>query len=134
MPPLQEAQPEQPGHFDTLLGASFATGNAAYLRPIFDYYALATTEPDIDVDDIVALIVSRARSDRDMTNVIAQKYPRERLLRVVFAAAALGLLDANARKHRFMATALDGYVRESPTSAASRGVLALRAQLPQGVP
>jgi hypothetical protein len=129
VPSLLATRPEQPGHFDTFWGASFATGDAAYVRPIFDYYAGATTEPDIDVNDIVAVVVSRSKSDKDTTDQIARKYPRERLRWVIFAASALWSLDSNARQHRFVATALDSYVKESPTSAASKGVLAMRAAL-----
>ena len=129
VPSLLTTRPEQPGHFDTFWGASFATGDAAYVRPIFDYYAGATTEPDIDVNDIVAVVVSRSKSDKDTTDQIARKYPRERLRWVIFAASALWSLDSNARQHRFVATALDSYVKESPASAASKGVLAVRAAL-----
>lgn len=129
VPPLLKTRPEEPGHFDTFWGASFATGDAAYVRPIFDYYAGATTEPDVDVNDIVAVVVSRVKSDKDTMDIIARKYPRERLRWVVFAASALWSLDSNARQHKFVATALDAYVKESPTSPASKGIAALRTAM-----
>jgi len=63
--PLAQTRPEQPNHFDTLWGAAFATGDAAYVRPIYDYYAGVTREPDIEISQRAGLRHSWPRPDVD---------------------------------------------------------------------
>jgi hypothetical protein len=132
--PLLAIRPEEPSHFDTFWGASFATGDAAYVRPIYDYYAGALSEPDIDVNDIVTIVVSRTRPNKEATDAIVTKYPRERLRWVVFASTALWSLESNARQHAFVAAALDQYVKEAPASPAAKGLAAVRAAMSRAAP
>lgn len=127
--PLAATRPEQPNHFDTLWGAAFATGDASYVRPIYDYYAGVAGESDIDVNDIVAIVVAQSKSDRDAMGAFAKKYPRERLRWLVYGASALWSLDSNAQQHRFVAAALEQYKKEAPNSQATKGLAALRTAL-----
>jgi len=129
--PLAQTRPEQPNHFDTLWGAAFATGDAAYVRPIYDYYAGVTREPDIEIDDLVAIVVAQSKSNREAMDRIAAKYPRERLRWLVYGASAMWSLDSNAQQHKFVAAALEQYKKEAPDSAATKGLIALHAALAQ---
>jgi hypothetical protein len=132
--PLLATRPEEPSHFDTFWGASFATGDAAYVRPIYDYYAGVLSEPGIDANDIVTIVVSRTRPSKEATDAIVTKYPRERLRWVIFAATALWSLDQNAQQHTFVAAALDQYVKEAPGGPAAKGLAAFRAAMSQTAP
>lgn len=127
--PLLATRPEQPSHFNTFWGASFAAGDAAYIRPIYDYYAGALAEPDIGVDQVVGMVLARIRGDREAAEAIARNYPRERVRWVVFGASALWSLDANARQHRFVAEAIAQFVRETPEGLAVKGLRMLRSAL-----
>jgi hypothetical protein len=129
--PLAATRPEQPGHFDTLWGAAFATGDPIYVRAIYDYYAGVVGEPDIDVNDLVAIIMAQFRSDKESLVAMGKKYPRERLRWVVFGSSALWALDSNAQQHRFIAAAVAQFVKEAPDGPAAKGIAALRAAMLQ---
>ena len=124
--PLGEVKPTQPGSFDIFWAASFATGDEAYVRPIYDYYDTVASTADVDVQDIVAIVTLRARRDRAGLEAIKQKYPDATFRRVVNASSALWSLESNARQHKFVASALDRYVKEKPGSPAIEGLAELR--------
>jgi hypothetical protein len=117
-----------PNHFDLLWGASFATGDAAYVRPIYNYYAAAVSQPDIDVGDVVQVVA--AYGNQAKTKEIAGKYPRETFIKLLYAVSALWSLDSNARQHKFVAATLDQFKQQSPQSAAVVGLDALRKARP----
>lgn len=109
-----------------LLVASFATGDEAYVRPIYAYYGSVASLPGVDVRDIVAMVVLRHRPNKDAMDVITKKYPQDTLVRLVYAASALWSLESNGRQHKFVATALDRYAKEKPKSPATEGLAELR--------
>lgn len=127
--PLLLLKPQTPQMFDVFWGASFATGDPAYVRPIYNYYAAAVSQPDVDVKDVVATVVARHRRDNQTTAELGKKYSREIFIRIAFAASALWSLESNASQHKFIAAALDGYVKEQPNSPAARGLIDLRKAL-----
>jgi hypothetical protein len=124
--PLRRAKPTQPGTFDILWAASFATGDEAYVRPIYDFYDAVASTTGVDVRDMVAIVLMRGRRNKEAFDAIKQKYPQETLIRVISASSALWSLESNARQHKFVATALDRYVKEKPGSPASEGVAEMR--------
>ncbi len=90
---LGQAPAEHPRSFDVLWAASFAIGDAAYLRPIYEYYAAVAAQPGVDVHDIVTAVLAKQRNDKAALEALGKKYPREALLRVVFASSALWSLE-----------------------------------------
>jgi hypothetical protein len=127
--PLLQAPATQPGTFDVLWAASFATGDAAYVRPIFDYYASVAAQGGVDVQDIVTIVLARAGADKEKVQAIAKKYSRETFQKVVFASTALWSLGSNAGQHKFVAAALAQYLKAQPSSPAAKGFSELRAAL-----
>ncbi len=129
--PLHRLRPDQQNSFDILWGASFATGDAIYVRPIYDYYAAVAAQSDIEVRDIVVVaVVIKAKSGSDNEVMpIFTKYPPGILVRVTHAAEALWSLESNARQHKFVAAALDRYVKEQPAAPAAKGLNELRSAL-----
>ena len=75
----------------------------------------------------MTLAQARTRPSKEVSEALTKKYPRERLRWVVFAASALWSLDSNARQHRFVAAALDQFVKEAPNGPAAKGIAAMRA-------
>ncbi len=126
MRPLGEVKPTQPGSFDIFWAASFATGDEAYVRPIYDFYDAVAATDGIDVRDIVAVVTLRARRDTAGLEAIKQKYPDATFRRVVNASSAPWSLESNARQHKFVAAALDRYAKEKPGSPAIEGLAELR--------
>lgn len=123
---LSELRVTHPMHLDILWSASFATASPAYVRPIYDYYDSAAALPGVDVRDIVAIVVLKHRPNKEALDAITAKYPRDTLIRIVFAASALWSLDSNARQHTFVATALNGYEKEKAGSPAATGLTEIR--------
>ena len=62
--PLRQSKPEHPSSFDVLWAASFATGDDAYVRPIWDYYDSIASTAGVDVRDIVAIVFLRNQRDK----------------------------------------------------------------------
>ena len=125
--PLREMKAEAPAHFDTFWGASFATGDAAYVRPIYDYFATIANQPDIDARDIVVVAVATHRRDADAVQAVAKKYPRDTTVRIIYAASALWSLESNGRQHKYAATALDRYTKENAGTAAIKALEQMRS-------
>jgi hypothetical protein len=134
--PLLAMKPQGAAHFDTFWGASFATGDAKYVRPIYDYYAAVVGEPGIDVRDLTTLVISK--SNKGAVQAIVQKYPKEQFSRVAHASSALWSLESNARQHKFVAAAIDQYMKENPEGPATKGFIehqaAVRAVLSKSPP
>jgi hypothetical protein len=127
--PLHRLRPDQPMTFDMFWGASYATGDASYVRPIYDYYASVAARPDIEVRDIVMFAVKgKSRPDNEVMAIL-RKYPPGILVQLGNAAEALLSLESNARQHKFVAAALDRYVKEQPAAPAAKGLNELRSAL-----
>jgi hypothetical protein len=129
MPPLLSHKIERPDQFDLLWGASFATADPVYVRPIYNYLETTASTPGIDAEDIVALIVLRARPNKQAMEALGRKYPREIFIRLVVASSALWSLESNGRQHKFVAAALDAFAKEKPGSPAAKAINDLRAQI-----
>lgn len=112
-----------PGVLDAFWGASFATGDSAYVRPIYDYYLSVAGQSDVDVRDIVNL----ARTRRALNKEASAKYSRETLAKIIIASSALWSLESNARQHKFVAAALDQYARAQPRNPAVTALAEFRA-------
>jgi hypothetical protein len=126
LPRLSELRVTQPTHLDILWSASFATANLAYVRPIYNFYVAATAQPGVDVRDIVAIVMLKHRPNKEAMDAISAKYPRDTLIRIIYAASALWSLDSNVRQHTFVATALSGYEKEAAGSVAVQGLAETR--------
>jgi hypothetical protein len=124
--PLRSLIPEQASSFDVLWAASFATGDSAYVRPIYDFYDATASTPGIDVRDIVAIVILRSRRDKGALDAIKKKYALETFVRIIHASSALWSLESNSRQHKFVAVALNRFTQEKPTSPAAEGLAELR--------
>jgi hypothetical protein len=124
--PLRQAKVSHPSSFDVLWAASFATGDPAYVRPIYDYYESVASLPGVDVRDLVSIVMLRHRPNKEAMEALKNKYPQDAFMRVVFASSALWSLDSNARQHKFVAAALNGFQNEKAGSPASAGLADMR--------
>jgi hypothetical protein len=124
--PLSSVKPQTPGQFDVFWGASFGTGDAIYVRPIYDYYVAVVTQQGVDAPDLITVVLSRFQRDKSGMEAVSKKYPRDTLVRVVYASSALWSLDSNAHQHKFVAAALEQYAKEAPDSAATATLKEMR--------
>ena len=114
---------------DALLGASFATGDEAYVRQIYDCYDSVASAGDVEVRDTVDAALLKPRRDKQAIEANKKKYSTDALKRLNLASWALLMLAGQAREHKFVADALDRYVKAQPNSPAAQGVNELRAAI-----
>jgi hypothetical protein len=128
-PALRGHKAENPEQFDLMWGASFATGDEAYVRPVFEYYSSAVDRQGVEVGDVVRLALAFRTEDKDAMIALRDKYSDDVFPRLVNATAALWSLESNSRQHKFVADAVNRFFQEQPGSAAASGFLELRKHL-----
>jgi hypothetical protein len=124
--PLAELVPENPSDLDTLWGAAFATGDPAYVRKIYDFYAKLANDPKVEFGDIVLVIQARRNNKMDSLRGIGERYSPEMAQNIVFAASAIWSLMANATAHPFVKAELDRIEKEGAATNAVKAMVALR--------
>jgi hypothetical protein len=121
--PLAKAKATGAQTFDVMWGASFATGDATYVRPIYDYLAAFLSEPGVNVADVVTMVAFKHRLvNQEAVKEMAGKYPKETFVRIAHASSALWSLESNARHHKFVAAALEQYAKQQPQSPAIKAI------------
>lgn len=129
--PLAKAKATGAQVFDVMWGASFATGDATYVRPIYDFLSGIISEPGTDVSDIITMVAFKNRvASQDAVKLIAAKYPKETFVRIAHASSALWSLESNGRQHKFVATALEQYAKQQPQSPAIKALDEVRKARP----
>jgi hypothetical protein len=109
--------------FDVMWGASFATGDATYVRPIYDYLAAFLSEPGVNVADVMTMVAVKHRAaNQEAVKEMAGRYPKETFIRIAHASSALWSLESNARQHKFVAAALEQYAKQQPQSPAIKAI------------
>jgi hypothetical protein len=124
--PLRQLVPEGPSDLDTLWGAAFATGDPAYVRKIYDFYAAVANDPKVEFGDIVLVIQARRNNKMDSLRGIGERYSPEMVQKIVFAASAIWSLMANAAAHPFVKAELDRIEKEAAATNAAKAMVALR--------
>jgi hypothetical protein len=124
--PLAALVPDNPSDLDTLWGAAFATGDPAYVRKIYDFYAAIANDPKVEFGDIVLVVQARRNNKLDSLRGIGERYPSEMAQKIVFAASAIWSLMANATAHPFVKAELDRIEKEAGSTNAVKVMLALR--------
>jgi hypothetical protein len=124
--PLAGLVPENPSDLDTLWGAAFSTGDPAYVRKIYDFYAKVANDPQVAFGDIVRVIQARRNTKPDSLRGIGERYSIEMAQKIVFAASAIWSLMANATSHPFVKAELDRIEKEAAATNAVKAIVALR--------
>jgi hypothetical protein len=124
--PLDQLVPASASDLDTLWGAAFATGDAAYVRKIYEFYAKLADDPKVEFGDIVRVVQARATRKNEGLRGIIERYPPEMANRIVVAASALWSLMTNAGLHPFVKTELDRIEKDASGTNAVKAMVALR--------
>jgi hypothetical protein len=124
--PLSALVPEGPSDLDTLWGAAFATGDPAYIRKIYDFYAAVANDPKVEFGDIVRVIEARRNNKIESLRGIGERYSPEMAQKIVFAASAIWSLMANAAAHPFVKAELDRVEKQAAATNAVKAMVALR--------
>jgi hypothetical protein len=110
-------------HLDILWGASFASGDARYLRMILDFFAQSANRSELVALDIAqaALVMAGGPKDRMPTN-LREKYGAEQGRQIIIAAAALWAMQSNARQHAFIEQELKKYIEDRTGTYAAKAL------------
>jgi tetratricopeptide (TPR) repeat protein len=111
-----------PTEFDMMWGASFASGDPQYCLRILDRFA-AVANADGNADDMVNL--ARNFAPGSDPHWLIEKRGPEKARDLIGQSTALWGLDANARQHEFVRSALGKYITAHPEEPASKALLAL---------
>jgi hypothetical protein len=120
--PLLQINAANATDFDMCWGASFATGDARFVRKIYDAYVRYVENPWVDVNDVVTLadLVSR-RGDAQAMRQLMDRYQGAQKGIVITAAAALWGLKSNANQHAFVAAFMKRMAAEKKSAKAVSG-------------
>jgi hypothetical protein len=116
-----------PTHLDVLWGASFASGDARYVRMIVDFLAMTANRSELTAIDVAKVVLAMSGGPRDILGQLKDKYG-EGAREIVFAASAAWALDANARQHLFIGDFLMGYITANSGSPTAKLLSALRTR------
>jgi len=121
-PTLLAMTANTPTDFDLNWGASFATGEARFVRKVYDAYVRVTETPGIVTSDLVAVAnFHRKRINQDEVKNIFQKYKSENRIALIYGSTALWALESNANQHAFINKLIKTWLNEKPQSNAAKG-------------
>ncbi len=124
---LNDKKAEGAQEFDFFWGASFATGDGAYVRPILEHYRSVAERPDIKVKDIVAVVAAQQTKKTDELTEMRARLGDDKLVEIVVAASALWSLNSNATQHAFVKKEVDDFLKRRKGTPAAEGLIAARA-------
>ncbi len=127
---LEELEITAPSGLNILWGAAFASGDAAFVRRILDYFARTANLDDEIGRDIVQTVVALSGGPRDIYLQMRQRYGVLGARQVVFAAEALLSLQVNAKQHAFVNGVVAEYVDAHPGTSAQKALIATRPKAP----
>jgi hypothetical protein len=119
---LEELQITTPTHLDIMWGASFASGDARYVRMIIDFFAQSANRSESIALDIVEVALVMAGGPNDRMPKLREKYGDAQGRQIVFAATALWALQSNARQHAFVEQAAKKYVEDRAGTFAAKAL------------
>src|SRR5262249_54558736 len=111
-----------PTHLDIVWGAAFASGDARYPGMILDFFAATANQSEQVAIDVVAI----AGGSKEVLQELRGKYRDDLARQIVYAAAALWALQANARQHVFVDQTMARYITQKSGTPAAKVLAALR--------
>lgn len=123
---VEDLQITSATHLDIVWGASSASGDGRHARKIIDFLARTMNRSEPLAFDVARTAVAMSGGPKEVNGELRGKYGDHLSREIVFAATALWALASNARRHAFVNDALTAYIREHPTSYATKALDALR--------
>jgi hypothetical protein len=117
-----------PTHLDVLWGASFASGDARYVRMIADFLAMTANRSELTAIDVAKVVLAMSGGPRDILSQLKDKYGEGGARDIVFAASAAWALNANAQQHLFIDDFLTGYMTANSGTPTAKLLSALRSR------
>jgi hypothetical protein len=127
---LEELEVTAPSSLNILWGATFASGDATFVRMILDYFARTANLDDEIGRDIVQTVAALTGGPRDIYLQMRQRYGVLGARQVVFAAEALWSIQVNAKQHAFVNGIVAKYVDAHPGTPAQKALIATRPKAP----
>jgi hypothetical protein len=123
---VEDLQITSATHLDILWGASFASGDGRHARKIIDFFAQTANRSEQLAYDAARTAVAMSGGPKEVYGELRGKYGDALGREIVFAGTALWALASNARRHQFVNEAITTYIRENPTTYATKPLEALR--------
>lgn len=108
-PRLENIQIQIPTHLDILWGASFASGDGAFVLMILDYLAQTANVSEAVAIDVAMTMSGMFGGRKETLMELRKKYGDSGFVRLVYAATALWALNANGFRHEFVEQAIAKY-------------------------
>ena len=115
-----------PTHLDIVWGAAFASGDARYPGMILDFFAATANQSEQIAIDVARAVIAISGGSKEVLQELRGKYGDDLARQIVYAAAALWALQANARQHVFVDQAVARYITQKSGTPAAKGLAALR--------
>ena len=106
---------------DILWGATFATGDATYVQPIFYFIDQIAQSGQVSIEDILILSASvNQKGNLKELNRIRRQYGKKRLMKMAILASAIWSVGSNASRHDFIHAAVLNRIAQAPSSNTSQ--------------
>jgi hypothetical protein len=117
---LEDLRISTPTHLDILWGASFASGDPSFVRPILQYFAETANGSPAMAVDVLKIAIAIAGGPKEVLGELRGRYGDALARQAIYAATALWALESNARQHPFVERAVTQYVGDNPGTPAAR--------------
>ena len=123
---LEDLRIATPTHLDIVWGAAFASGDARYPGMILDFFAATANQSEEVAIDVARAVIAMAGGRKEVLQELRDKYGDDLARQIVYAAAALWALQANARQHVFVDQTVARYITQRSGTPAAKALAAFR--------
>ncbi len=110
-------------HLDILWGASFASGDAHFVRMIMEFFAQIANRSELVAIDVAKTAVGMMGGPK--VTDLRSKYDDTTARQIVYAAVALWGLQSNERQHVFVEQVVTTYIQDHRGTPAAKALSAL---------
>jgi len=122
---IEDLRISTPTHLDILWGASFATGDSRYVRPIIDFLAETTNVSETVATDVAKIAIGMGGGPRDVLAGLKEKYGEAQARKLIYAGVALWAIRSNSLQHEYVKQTAAKYIADHPGTPATKALSAL---------
>jgi hypothetical protein len=122
---IEDLRITTPTHLDIFWGASFATGDGRYVRPIIDFMAETADISELIAIDVAKIAIGMGGGPKDVLAGLKEKYGEAQARKLIYAGVALWATRSNATQHEYVKQAIAGYIAGHPGTPATKALSAL---------
>jgi hypothetical protein len=119
---LEDVRVTTPTHLDILWGASFASGDGRYVRPIIDFMAETANVSEPVAIDVAKIALAMGGGPKDILAGLKEKYGEARARQMIFAGVALWAIRSNSIQHDYVKQTTAKYIGDHPGTPATKAL------------